>query len=321
MSDARTRRSRPPARTTSTPLLLGAHMSIAGGPVKALERGHSIGCTAVQIFLKNNLQWFAKPLPEVDAVRFRQFAGSPKAVFGHTSYLINLGTNQPQCLERSRRSLREELARAAQLELPFLVLHPGAHLGEGESAGLLRIVCNLDAVLRDMPENRCRIALEITAGQGSNLGHSFEHLAEIIERSKFPERLRVCLDTAHLFAAGYDISTAQGFWQVMKRFDQVIGRAQLVAWHLNDSKTRLNSRVDRHEHIGKGSIGLAPFREILRSPEFNLIPKVLETPKRSGLKEDVENLKVLQGLTDPGRKLRSARRSRRNDNAPGCRQG
>ena len=146
-----------------------------------------------------------------------------------------------------------------------------------------------------LPGGKCRIALEITAGQGTSLGHTFEHLAIIIERSKFPERLTTCLDTAHLFEAGFDISTAKGFWDTIKKFDRIIGRERLAAWHLNDSKTALGSRVDRHEHIGKGKIGLAPFCEIMRSEEFNAIPKVLETPKKEDLKEDVENLRVLRG--------------------------
>jgi deoxyribonuclease-4 len=278
--------------------LLGAHMSIAGGPVKALERGRSIGCTAIQIFVKNNLQWFASPLPDAEVARFRQYPDRPSTVFGHTGYLINLGTNRAEFLEKSLRSLSEELARADQLQLPFLVLHPGAHLGQGETAGLARVARNLNSVFRTLPGGHCKIALEITAGQGSSLGYTFEHLAEIISRCLFPERLCVCLDTAHLFAAGYDLSTAKGFWQVMKQFDWIIGRDRLAAWHLNDSKSALNSRSDRHEHIGKGKIGLEPFREIMTAPEFRAIPKVLETPKQSDLKEDVKNLAVLRGLAE-----------------------
>jgi len=169
-------------------------------------------------------------------------------------------------------------------------------MGDGEDAGLSRVVATLDAVFASTPTARCRIALEITAGQGSCLGHKFEHLATIIERSKFPERLLACLDSAHLFEAGFDISSEKGFWQMMKNFDRVIGRQRLAAWHLNDSKTGLGSRVDRHEHIGKGKIGLAPFVAIMQSAEFRPIPKVLETPKKEDLKEDVENMKVLRGF-------------------------
>jgi deoxyribonuclease-4 len=277
--------------------LLGAHMSIAGGPAKALERGRSIGCTAIQIFVKNNMQWFAKPFAQTDLATYREYPDPPKLVFGHASYLINPGTTNPEFLEKSIRALSEELVRADQLGLPFLVLHPGAHMGDGEEAGLTKIVSSLDAVFASRPRgSKCGIALEITAGQGTSLGHTFEHLAIIIERSKFPERLTTCLDTAHLFAAGFDISTAKGFWEMVKKFDRIIGRERLSAWHLNDSKTGLASRVDRHEHIGKGKIGLAPFGEIMTSGEFMAIPKVLETPKKKDLKEDVENMAVLRGL-------------------------
>jgi deoxyribonuclease IV len=273
--------------------LLGAHMSIAGGPSKALERGRSIGCNAIQIFVKNNMQWFAKPFPASELDAYHAIHDRPAVIFGHTSYLINPGANNPDFLEKSTRALEEELVRADQLGLPFLVLHPGAHMGDGEQAGLARVVATLDAVFASARTVHCKIALEITAGQGSCLGHTFEHLATIIERSKFPERFVTCLDTAHLFEAGFDISTEKGFWQMMKNFDHRIGRERLAAWHLNDSKTSLGSRVDRHEHIGKGKIGLAPFTEIMRSAEFHSIPKVLETPKKEDLKEDVQNMKVL----------------------------
>ena len=276
--------------------LLGAHMSIAGGPVKALERGWSIGCRAIQIFVKNNMQWAAKPFSELDLTAYHQCPDSPGIVFGHTSYLINLAATNPDFLEKSVRALGEELIRADQLKLPFLVLHPGAHTGDGEEAGLTRIVSSLDSVFASLPRGKSRIALEITAGQGSSLGHTFEHLAKIMERSNSPERLAICLDTAHLFEAGFDISTAKGFWDTIRNFDRIIGLQHLAAWHLNDSKTGLGSRVDRHEHIGKGKIGLTPFAEIMRSKDFNAVPKVLETPKNEDLKEDVENMRVLTSL-------------------------
>ncbi len=242
------------------------------------------------------MQWFAKPFSENELEAYQKYADPPKMVFGHASYLINPGANNPEFREKSIRALSEELSRAEQLGLPFIVLHPGAHMGDGEEAGFARIVSSLDGVFASLPVGKCRIALEITAGQGTSLGHTFEHLAIIIERSKFPQRLTTCLDTAHLFEAGFDISTAKGFWDTIKEFDRVIGRDRLSAWHLNDSKTALGSRVDRHEHIGKGKIGLAPFCEIMRSEGFDAIPKVLETPKKEDLKEDVQNLKVLRGL-------------------------
>ena len=273
-------------------LLLGAHMSISGGPSKAFERGRSIGCTAIQIFVKNNMQWFAKPFAETELAAYQNYPDRPKVVFGHTSYLINPGAKNPEFREKSIHALSEELSRADQLGLPFLVLHPGAHMGDGEETGLTRIVSSLDEVFTSLPRGKCRIALEITAGQGTCLGHTFEHLATIIDRSKFRERLTTCLDTAHLFEAGFDISTEKGFWEMVKKFDRIIGRDRLSAWHLNDSKTALGSRVDRHDHIGKGKIGLVPFREIMRSGEFGAIPKVLETPKKEDLKEDIVNMSI-----------------------------
>jgi deoxyribonuclease-4 len=286
---------KPQKKEESFPLL-GAHMSIGGGPAKALERGRSIGCSVIQIFVKNNMQWFAKPFAETEMAAYHDFPDRPKLVFGHTSYLINPGAKNPEFREKSIRALSEELSRADQLGLPFLVLHPGAHMGDGEETGLSRIVSSLDEAFATLPRGKCRVALEITAGQGTCLGYTFEHLATIIERSKFQNRLTTCLDTAHLFAAGFDISTVNGFWDTVRRFDRIIGRDRLAAWHLNDSKTAFGSRVDRHEHIGKGKIGLAPFCEIMRSAEFSAIPKVLETPKKEDLKDDILNLKVLRGL-------------------------
>jgi deoxyribonuclease-4 len=271
-------------------------MSISGGPSKALERGRSIGCTAIQIFVKNNMQWFAKPFTASELAAYSDYPDRPTVVFGHTSYLINPAAKNDEFREKSIRALSEELSRADQLGLPFLVLHPGAHMGDGEETGLNRVVAALDAVFGSVPGGNSKVALEITAGQGTCLGHKIEHLAAIIERSKFQDRLVTCLDTAHLFEAGFDISTAKGFWATIEKFDHIVGRKRLAALHLNDSKTPLGSHVDRHDHIGKGKIGLAPFREIMRSTEFSGIPKVLETPKKEDLKEDVVNLRVLTEL-------------------------
>jgi deoxyribonuclease IV len=280
---------------SATPLL-GAHMSISGGPAKALERGHSVGCTAVQIFVKNNMQWFAKDFAPAELEAWTKSSYRPNIVFGHTSYLINLCAMDPVTFERSRQALKAELERADQLKLPFLVMHPGAHLGAGVDTGIARIAESLDFVFSSLPKGRCKVALEATAGQGSTLGSKFAELAFIIDRCRYPKRLLVCLDTAHLFAAGYDISTAKKFGKVFAEFENEIGLARLAAWHLNDSKAALGSRVDRHEHIGKGKIGLAPFREIMRSEQFSQIPKVLETPKGEDLAEDRENLAVLRSL-------------------------
>jgi deoxyribonuclease IV len=288
----------PSRRKIPPPLapLLGAHMSISGGPAKALERGHSVGCTAVQIFVKNNMQWFANEFATAELEAFANSSHRPAIVFGHTSYLINLCAIDPVTFERSRAALKAELERADQLGLPFLVLHPGAHMGAGIDTGLARIAESLDFVFASLPKGRCKVALEATAGQGSTLGSKFAELAAIIDRCRYPKRLSVCLDTAHLFAAGYDISTPRKFWNVFAEFEKEVGSTRLAAWHLNDSKAALGSRVDRHEHIGKGKIGLAPFREIMRSEQFSPIPKVLETPKGKDLAEDRVNLGVLRNL-------------------------
>ena len=288
----------PSSRKTSPPLapLLGAHMSISGGPAKALERGHSVGCTAVQIFVKNNMQWFAKDFATAELEAFANSSCRPAIVFGHTSYLINLCATDPVTFERSRVALKAELERADLLELPFLVLHPGAHMRAGVDTGLAQTAESLDFVFASLPRGRCKVALEATAGQGSTLGSKFAELAAIIDHCRYPNRLSVCLDTAHLFAAGYDISTAKKFWNVFAEFEKEVGSTRLAAWHLNDSKAALGSRVDRHEHIGKGKIGLTPFREIMRSEQFSKIPKVLETPKGEDMAEDRVNLGVLRSL-------------------------
>src|SRR5262245_46753430 len=277
-------------------ILLGAHMSISGGASMAIERARSIRCTAMQIFVKNNMQWFARPLTSEEIRTFLNHVhrGELSSVFGHANYLVNLAATNPQFHANSIRALAEELIRADQLELPFLVLHPGAHLGAGEEAGLKKIAGSVDEVFRRIPKVKTKIALESTAGQGSCVGHRFEHLAHIIATVREPERLCVCLDTAHLFAAGYDIGSESGVRKTFHQFDRVIGRDRLVAIHVNDSKTGRGSRVDRHDHIGKGRIGLHAFRFIMRSPRFHKIPKVLEMPKGKDLAEDVINLKTLR---------------------------
>lgn len=282
---------------TST-ILLGAHMSIGGGAHMAIERARSIESTAMQIFVKNNMQWFARPLERGEISAFLEHAQRAElhSAFAHANYLINLAATNPQFHANSLRSLSEELVRADQLELPFLVLHPGAHLGAGEEAGLAKIVTSIDQVFRSIPKVKTKIALETTAGQGSCLGHRFEHLAHIIGNVREPERLCVCLDTAHVFAAGYELATDKLTKRMFAEFNRVVGLERLVALHLNDSKAARGSRVDRHEHIGKGQIGLEAFRFIMRDHRFRKIPKVLETPKGKELKEDVENMRTLRSL-------------------------
>jgi deoxyribonuclease-4 len=280
------------------PTLLGAHMSIAGGVNMAIERARAINCTAMQMFVKNNMQWFARPLTcdEIRTFLEHQQRSELLSIFAHANYLINLAATNGQFHANSIQSLSEELVRADQLELPFLVLHPGAHLGAGEEAGLEKIVESIDRVFSGLPKIKTRIALETTAGQGSCLGNKFEHLAYIINRVREPERLCICLDTAHVFASGYDIGSEASVRKTFREFYRVVGLDRLVAIHLNDSKTARGSRVDRHEHVGRGKIGLPAFRFIMSDRRFRKIPKVLETPKGKDLREDVINLKTLRRL-------------------------
>ena len=274
-------------------------MSIGGGVHMAIERACSINCTAMQIFVKNNMQWFARPLVKEEIRAFLNHRRAELAsVFAHANYLINLAATNPQFHANSLRALSEELTRADQLELPFLVLHPGAHLGMGEEAGLEKIIASLDRVLAGIPKVKTRIALETTAGQGSCLGDKFEHFAHIISCVREPQRLCICLDTAHVFAAGYDIGSEAATRKMLAQFDRTIGLDRLVAIHANDSKTTRGSRVDRHEHIGKGRIGLDAFRFIMRDRRLRKIPKVLETPKGKDLAQDVINLSTLRALAD-----------------------
>jgi deoxyribonuclease IV len=273
-------------------------MSTSGGVWKALARGHSIGCEVVQIFVKNNMQWMGKPYSPHDlALYAKQLATTPFAcVFGHTGYLINLGAPACENRDRSLKSLIQEIELATQLGLPFLVLHPGAHLGAGEAAGIKQTIAGLDEAFSATRSSSVRIALENTAGQGSSLGHRIEHLAAIFDGVKKHERLGVCLDTAHLLAAGYDIRTPKGWDAAIAQVRSLIGLKQILAFHLNDSKTDLGSRTDRHEHIGKGKIGKRGFRHIVNDARFRLHPGCLETPKSEDLHEDKENLAVLRWL-------------------------
>jgi deoxyribonuclease-4 len=282
-------------------MLLGAHMSIAGGLYKALERGKSVGCDIVQIFVKSSNQWKAKPLTDDDVRLFNDAkkATSISIVVGHTSYLINLASPDPLTYRKSLDSMRIELERAEALGLPALVMHPGSHMGEGEEAGLKKIARSLDKIHDDLPGLRVRLALEITAGQGTNLGFRFEQIARIIGMVREPERLCACFDTCHAFAAGYDIRTKTAYTATMREFDRVIGLDRLAVVHLNDAKKELASRIDRHEHIGKGRIGLDGFRWLLNDRRLRTVPMSLETPKGKELKEDVENLAVLRGLVKP----------------------
>ena len=276
----------------------GAHMSTGGGVWKALERGASIRCEIVQIFVKNNMQWAGKPHPPEDLERFAALRAAHgfACVFGHTGYLINLGAPAGENRDRSIQSLIQEIRMATDLGLPFLVLHPGAHLGAGEEAGLKQIVAGLNEVFRATKSSPVRVALENTAGQGTCLGHRTAHLAAIYDRVQKPARLAVCLDTAHFFEAGADLRTPKGWDAAIDEVGKLIGLDQIASFHLNDSKTDLASRVDRHAHIGEGKIGREAFRHIVNDARFRNVPGCLETPKSPDMHEDVENLAVLRSL-------------------------
>ena len=277
---------------------LGSHMSAAGGAWKAIERARSVDCQSTQIFVKSNMQWFGKPPKPPDAERFRAelAKGDVGTVFGHAGYLINLAGPDGDNRDKSIESLSQEIEFATTLGVPFLVLHPGAHLGKGDDRGVKRIVKALDGIFRATKKSPVRIALENTAGQGTCIGHRIRHLADIFERVKQPERLGVCLDTAHFFAAGYDIRTRNGWDAAIAEVEEMIGLEQVLAFHLNDSKTDLNSRVDRHDHIGQGLIGKKAFAHIVNDPRFADTPGCLETPKSPDLHEDVKNLGNLRSL-------------------------
>ena len=279
-------------------MLFGAHCSTAGGVYLALQRARDIGGEICQIFVKNNMQWFGKPPCAQDLATYKSQLTQAKlaCVFGHAGYLINLAAPSSNNREISLKSLIQEIEFATQLELPFLVLHPGAHLGTGEQAGLNQFVSGINQVIAATKESSVRIALENTAGQGSCLGHAISHLAAIYDRVNNLERLGLCLDTAHLFAAGYDIRTQKGWDGAIKEVAKLIGLRQILAFHLNDSKTALGSRVDRHAHIGDGCIGKEGFRIIVNDPRFKKLPGCLETPKSKDLKQDIQNLATLRSL-------------------------
>ncbi len=275
-------------------VLLGAHTSISGGVSQAVGRAQALGFTAAQIFVKNNKQWFAPPLAKEEIAAFvaaRKASGI--YFFAHNSYLVNLASQDETIFSTSVKAMTAELERAEALELPFIVMHPGSHGGAGEEAGLRRITEGLELIIRATPGFRCRMALEITAGQGTALGYRVEHLGALIKSVKDETRLAICLDTAHLFAAGYNLKTAEGYRETMDAIEKNFGSKRVWGLHLNDSKVPLGKRVDRHEHLGNGEIGLGCFQRIMQDKRWAKIPKVLETPKGEDMREDVENLTKL----------------------------
>ena len=282
----------------SDKLLLGAHQSIAGGVENSLARGLEAGCDTIQIFVKTPNRWVSKPLAEENVIAFREAVAETGIwpVFAHSLYLINMATPDEALWRKSLDALVDDLERCEQLRLPGLVIHPGSHMGSGEEAGISRVAAALDAVHARLPGYDVQVWLEVTAGQGAHLGSTFAQLRGMIDAVKESERLGVCFDTAHAFAAGYELRTREGYEATWHEFDETLGLDRLRAIHLNDSKRELGSRVDRHEHIGKGLLGLEPFRFLLNDPRFRGIPMTLETEKSKDLVEDKENLAVLRSL-------------------------
>jgi deoxyribonuclease IV len=278
----------------------GCHMSIAGGLHQAIDRGDASGCETIQIFTKSNRQWAAKPITDEDAAAFvtRHEASAIEPIFVHASYLINLGSADDATREKSIAALIDELQRAERLRLPFVVIHPGSHGGLGEETGLMRVGDGLLRVLEATSELDVSIALETMAGQGSTLGVTFEHLATMLDHTDADDRLSVCLDSCHIFAAGYDFSTAERCTDTITAFDQAVGLDRLRAIHLNDSKHELGARKDRHEHIGEGHIGEVAFSHLIRDSRLAHIPMVLETPKKGKdpAPDDARNLATLRRL-------------------------
>lgn len=281
-------------------LLLGAHISIAGGMEQAITRAESIGCTALQIFTKNNRQWNAHPLTTEEIETFKnrvsQSLIDKDHIFAHATYLINIGSSDKEIEKKSMHALDHELKRCHALSIPYLILHPGAYLNTTLSNCLEQIITNIRTLFNENPHNTTTLLLETMAGQGTSVGHTFEQLAYIIHQ--LPEhagKIGICLDTCHIFAAGYDFRDKNSYESLWKHFDTIIGFSYLKAIHLNDSKTDLDSHVDRHEAIGKGKIGQEAFALLCNDKRFFNVPKILETPYTT-LDDYAHNIKIIQGL-------------------------
>jgi deoxyribonuclease-4 len=275
-------------------VLLGSHTSTAGGVAQAIVRAKACGFTAAQIFVKNNKQWFAPPLSDTEASEFRRAQKAADLyIFAHNSYLVNLASQDTEIFSTSVKAMTQELGRAEALSLPFIVMHPGSHGGAGEDAGLKRICQGLDKIVEATKGYMCKMALEITAGQGTALGYQLEQLAWLIENVKSETRFGICLDTAHLFAAGYNIRTREGYDATFDQVEKLFGKNRLLGLHLNDSKKPLGSRVDRHDHLGAGEIGFDCFQWLVQDPRWDGTPMVLETPKSEDMHEDIDNLQKL----------------------------
>jgi deoxyribonuclease-4 len=278
--------------------ILGAHLSIAGGYHKAVEKAHLYGCDCVQLFTKNNTQWRARQITSEEVQRFRAALAELgiSHPIAHGSYLINLASPERTLWQKSIDAFVVELHRAAALGIAYVVTHPGAYTRSNHARGLRRVIQALDEIHAQTRGVEVRCLLETTAGQGTSIGWRFEHLAAILDGVKDPDRLGICFDTCHVFAAGYPIATPSQYRATMEALDEIVGLGQIKAFHLNDSRHPLGSRIDRHEHIGHGRLGLAPFRHLLHDRRFREIPMYLETPKgqKDGVDWDVINLRTLR---------------------------
>jgi deoxyribonuclease-4 len=277
-------------------MYLGAHVSTSGGVDKAPANGRDLGCQAIQVFTRNQMQWRARPLAQKEVAAFQQEMATCKMMLAvaHDSYLINLGSPEAEVLRKSLEAFADEMERCEQLGIPYLVFHPGSHVGTGEAAGLKRITESINRVLNQKNGYTTQVLLETTAGQGSNLGYRFEQLASILAEIEATDRVGICVDTCHLFAAGYDFRTRSTYDLTFEQLHRVIGLKKIKAFHLNDSKKGLGSRIDRHENIGKGELGLDPFRFLLNDPRFAGLPMLLETPGGDeAYRRDLETLRSL----------------------------
>ena len=283
---------------------LGAHMGISGGKHLALEKGKEIGCQTIQVFIRNVRGWASKPFNQIEIDKFlekkKDYNKIIWPIFSHNSYLINLATSDQEKLRKSYDAMLDELIKADQLQLDYVVIHPGTYnyedKSESKETGLKRISDQLNKLFTETSTSKVKVLLETVAGQGHNLGRKFHHLRTIIDDIREKARIGVCFDTCHSFASGYDFSTKKSYNEMWDEFEDIIGLKYLYAFHLNDSVNDLGSRVDRHTHIGQGKIGKEPFGFFLNDARFEDLPGVLETPKGKEMKEDIMNLKVLRSL-------------------------
>ena len=277
-------------------MVLGAHVSTAGGLYKSIDNGEKWECESIQIFVKSPNRWVSKEATDADVDRFKSSwkASAIQSVIIHDIHLTNLASPKPDVLEKSRNQVRSQLLLADLLGIPYFVTHMGSHLDAGEDEGLKLLSESLNLLFEQTEGGEVMVLLETTAGQGTNLGYTFEHLRRTIDSSKYPERLGVCLDTCHVFVAGYDIRTEGAYHETFDEFDRVIGLDRLCAFHLNDAKAKYCSRVDRHEHIGEGNLGELPFKLLLNDARFADVPMVIETPKMEEM--HATNLAVLRSL-------------------------